>query len=53
MKPVEALQEKYFTDRSKTVLFCGSFMGFFLSCVCNSFMRHILFVPCGHLLGKG
>ena len=29
---------KYFTDRSKAVLFCGSFM-FFLSCVCYGFVR--------------
>ena len=32
--------------------FCGSFM-FFLSCVCYVFVRVCLFVPCGHLLGKG
>ena len=25
----------------------------FLSCVCNAFLRVCLFVPCGHLLGKG
>ena len=43
---------KYFTDRSKAVLLCGSFM-FFLSCVCNIFVHVCLFVPCGHLLGKG
>ena len=45
---------KYFTDRSKAVPYflCGSFM-FFLSCVCYAFMRVCLFVPCGHLLGKG
>ena len=33
--------------------FCGSFMIFFLSCVCYAFVRICLFVPCGHLLGKG
>ena len=32
--------------------FCGSFM-FFLSCVCYAFLRVCLYVPCGHLLGKG
>ena len=26
---------------------------FFLSCVCYAFVRDCLFVPCGHLLGKG
>ena len=25
----------------------------FLSCVCYAFVRVYLFVPCGHLLGKG
>ena len=43
---------KYFTDRSKAVLLCGSFM-FFLSCVCYVFVRVCLYVLCGHLLGKG
>ena len=33
--------------------FCGSFMGFFLSCVCYAFGRVCLYVHCGHLLGKG
>ena len=32
--------------------FCGSFM-FLLSCVCYAFVCICLFVPCGHLLGKG
>ena len=26
---------------------------FFLSCVCYAFVRVCLFMPCGHLLGKG
>ena len=26
---------------------------FFLSCVCYAFVHIFLFVPCGHLLGKG
>ena len=26
---------------------------FFLSCVCYALVRVCLFVPCGHLLGKG
>ena len=43
---------KYFTDHSKAVLLCGPFM-FFLFCVCYAFVRVCLFVPCGHLLGKG
>ena len=33
--------------------YCGSLMFFFLSCVCCAFVRVCLFVPCGHLLGKG
>ena len=28
-------------------------MFFFLSCVCYAFVRVYIFVPCGHLLGKG
>ena len=28
-------------------------MGFFLSCVCYAFVCVCLYVPCGHLLGKG
>ena len=28
-------------------------MGFFLCCVCYAFVRVCLYVPCGHLLGKG
>ena len=32
--------------------FCGSFV-FFMACVCYAFVRVFLFVPCGHLLGKG
>ena len=43
---------KIFTDRSKAVLICGSFM-FFLSSVCYVFVRVCLYVFCGHLLGKG
>ena len=42
---------KYFTDRSKAVLFCGSFMFFVL--FCYAFVRVCLHVPCGRLLGKG
>ena len=33
-------------------LFCESFM-YFLSCVCRAFVCVCLYVPCGHLLGKG
>ena len=43
---------KYFTDCSKAVLLCES-LCFFLSCVCYAFVRVCLYVPCGHLLGKG
>ena len=52
MKNIPILGLKYFTDRSKAILFCGSFM-FFLSCVCYAYVRVCLYVPCGHLLGKG
>ena len=44
---------EYFTDRSKAVLFLWIFYGVFLSCVCYAFVRACLYVPCGHLLGKG
>ena len=44
---------KYFTDHSEAVLLFWTFMGFFLSCVCYAFVRVCLYVPCGHLLGKG
>ena len=45
---------KYFTDRSKAVLLLWNFLWvFFLSYVCYAFVRVCLFVPCGHLLGKG
>ena len=43
---------KYFTDRSKAVLLLWIFY-VFLSCVCYAFLCVCLFVPCGHLLGKG
>ena len=43
---------KYFTDRSKAVPLLWIYM-FFLSCVCYAFVRVCLYVPCGHLLGKG
>ena len=53
--PTKHLVCVYFTDRSKAVVyfFCGSFMGFFLSYVCYAFVRVCLYVPGGHLLGKG
>ena len=44
---------KFFTDRSKVVLLLWIFYGFFLSCVCYAIERVCLYVPCGHLLGKG
>ena len=43
---------KYFTDRSKAVLPLWAIY-VFLSCVYYAFVRVCLFVPCGHLLGKG
>ena len=44
---------KYFTDRSKAVLFLWIFYVFVLSCVCYVFVCVFLYVLCGHLLGKG
>ena len=45
---------KHFTDCSKAVLLLWVFyIFFFLSCVCYAVVRVCLFVPCGHLLGKG
>ena len=44
---------KYFTDRSKAVFLLWIFYGFFLSCVCYAIVCVCLYVPCGHLLGKG
>ena len=38
------------TKRSTSIV---DILCFFLSCVCYAFMRVCLFVPCGHLLGKG
>ena len=39
---------------SKAVLLLWIFYGFFfLFCVCYDFVRVCLYVPCGHLLGKG
>ena len=35
------------------VLLLWIFYVFFLSCVCNAIVRVCLFVPCGHLPGKG
>ena len=52
----------YWADPSKAVwegglrrryFFCGPFMFFFLACVCYALLRVCLFVPFGHLLGKG
>ena len=43
----------YFTDRSKAVLLLWIFDALFLSFVCYAFVRVCLYVPCGHLLGKG
>ena len=39
-------------EASLRYFFCGSFTSF-LSCVCYAFVRVCLYVPCGHLLGKG
>ena len=43
---------KYFTDRSKAVLFVDR-LCFVLSCVCYVFVCVCLYVLCGHQLGKG
>ena len=43
---------KYCTDRSKAVFLLWIFY-VFLSSVCYAFVCVCLFVPCGHLLGKG
>ena len=43
---------KYFTDRSKAALLLLIFY-VFLSCVCYTFVRDCLYVPCGHKLVKG
>ena len=37
---------------SRRYFFCGSFM-FYLPCVCYAFVRVCLYVPCGHLMGRG
>ena len=44
---------KYLTDRSKAVLLLWIFYVFFLSCVFYAFVSVCLYVPCGHMLGKG
>ena len=58
--PVWALQCDIFTDRSGAVLllcfFCASFVDhlcFFCLEFVMPFVCVCLFVPCGHLLGKG
>ena len=52
VKPVKALQQNILMTVPRWFFFCGSFT-FFLSCFCYAFVRVCLFVPCGHLLGKG
>ena len=49
MKPVLSPPVKYLLT---IPFYCGSSM-FSLSCVCYAFVRVCIFVPCGHLLGKG
>ena len=44
---------KYFTDRSKAVLLLWIFYGVVLPCICYAFVHVCLYVPFGHLLGKG
>ena len=44
---------KYFTVRSKEVLLLWIFYVFLSFSVCYAFVRVCLYVPCGHLLGKG
>ena len=43
---------KYFTDNSMAALLLW-IIYIFLSFVCFACVRVCLFVPCGHLLGKG
>ena len=43
----------YFTDHSKAVLLWIFYGFFFMSCVCYAFVGVCLFVPNGHLRGKG
>ena len=51
VRPVWDLQWNILLSVPMRYFFCGSFL--FLSCVCCAFVRVCLFVPCGHLLGKG
>ena len=44
---------KYLLTIPMRYFFCGSFMFFFLSCVYYDFVCVCLFMPCGHLHGKG
>ena len=50
---IETECETVFTVSHFGDYFCGSFMGFFLSCVCYVFVHVCLYVLCDHLLGKG
>ena len=53
--------KKYARFKPSSKIFYRPFQGgtlfvdllFFLSCVCYAFVRVCLYVPCGHLLGKG
>ena len=51
-----ACKDNYVVDYvckvSKAILLLWIFY-FFLSCVCYAFVCVCLYVPCGHLLGKG
>ena len=48
---IDSLSERELTV-PRRYFFCGYFM-FFLSCVNYAFVPICLYVPCGHLLGKG
>ena len=55
-KLIKEIIEQTFNREGSLYLACTSFVDllwFFLSCVCYAFVCVCLYVPCGHLLGKG
>ena len=52
VKPVKALQWNIYWPSQASTSFVDP-LCFFLSCVCYTFVRVCLYVPSGHLLGKG
>ena len=53
LSPLNLCLTVYFTDRSKAVLLLWIIYVFFCLVCCYVFVRACLFVPFGHLLGKG